>query len=593
MTGKPALPKAKNNPIDLTELREQMKAQKTKVNLWVEGIYLYFRPDVFPSHEVKEWGGRWQEKKKCWRLPLLKSAARRCATTFDVRPDDQVKNLLSFTSAAGSVKKNLLAVYRKAHKRFKDLYAYQQEAVFYLLETHMHGQMLALSPGLGKTPTSIVAADIMACNKVLVVAPLSLCRNWVREINAWSEYPSVDRMMTGGKIPRKTWVVTNYDALYERGDRGTVKGPRTDILNYEWDLVIFDESVLLKNRKSKRVAICKAIAERATHVWLLSGSPITRDYSDLWAQFNIIQPEYFTAFWRFTEEYCVVEQSEWGWSILGSRQGFEMRAEFPDMMIVRNQDEELPGLPEFIFKEVEIDLTPKQAKAHQDLVDDWVHRIDTGEFEVTVNNVISELIRLQQCTSNLYNLETTGHPWPDESAKADAIMDDLLSGEVEFPVLIWTHWRPGAKAMTDRILKRIRSREPGALEGRAVEHVHGAKKAKENDKIIERFEKGDLDVLVMSLGVGKYGHTLTESKTVMYLDKSWDSDAYFQSLYRVKRIGLKHRPLIISYRAFGTVDEFVEANLAGKMPPMANVTGSDLTRLLSSLGPEFTRRILA
>jgi SNF2 family DNA or RNA helicase len=219
-------------------------------------------------------------------------------------------------------------------------------------------------------------------------------------------------------------------------------------------------------------------------------------------------------------------------------------------------------------------------------VQDWVHRIETGEFEVTVSNVISELIRLQQVTSNLRNLETTGHPWPDESAKADTICDLLTAGEVDYPVLIWSQWRPGAAALRERLEKLSQNKKNGgAMLGKRVAHVMGGLKT--NEENIEAFRTSNLDVLIMSLGVGKYGHTLTDTKTAIYLDKTWDSDAYFQSLHRLERIGLKHRPLVISLRSRGTVDEFIEANLAGKLPSMANVTGSNLTRLLLSLGTEF------
>jgi non-specific serine/threonine protein kinase len=546
-------------------------------DLYIEGGFLYFRPSFYPSFEVKEWGGRWDDKRKAWRLPRLVSTARDALSYGAVAPTEDVHRLL--TPHPGGPSRIPHRRYEKAATEYVKLYDFQREAVHRLVTTDYHGQMLALSPGLGKTPVSLVAAQAMGFKYVLVVAPLSLVPNWEREFKKWlpDSQLQMDAMHQDTPYDDEGWTVTNYDTVRKLVD-AYKKVP--------WDLVIYDESVLLKSRNAQRTMAAKVVADHAKHVWLLSGSPITRDYSDIWSQFNIIQPEYFTSFWRFTNRYCVVEQTEWGTQILGSRHGISIRMEFPEIMFVRNQEEVLPDLPKIIHQEYEVNLTKKQAKAHQDLVDDWVHRIESGEFEVTVSNVISELIRLQQVTSNLRNLETTGHPWPDESAKADVICDLLTTGEVEYPVLIWSHWRPGAAALRDRIEKLTKDKKNGgALIGKSVAHVMGGQK--DNAEHIESFRTANLDVLIMSLGVGKYGHTLTDTRTAIYLDKTWDSDAYFQSLFRLERIGLNHRPIAISLRCKGTVDEFIEQNLAGKLPSMANVTGSDLVRLLSSLGPEY------
>jgi SNF2 family DNA or RNA helicase len=544
-------------------------------DLWIEGAFLYFRPSFYPSFEVKEWGGRWDDKKKAWRLPRLVSTARD-ALAYGAKDPSEDVNRMFVPHPAGATRVPHKR-YEKVAKMYSELYPYQKDHVHRLVTSDYHGTLLALSPGLGKTPVSMIASQAAGYQRVLVVSPLSLVPNWLREYKKWlpdSEL-QVDDVWQDAPYEDEGWTVTNYD---------TVRKLHDVYKKVPWDLVIFDESVLLKNRKAQRAAAAKIVADHAAHVWLLSGSPVTRDYSDIWSQFNIIQPEYFTSFWRFTNRYCVVEQTEWGTQILGSRHGISLREEFPEIMQVSNQDEVLPDLPKIIHQEIEVTLTKKQAKAHQDLVDDWVHRIESGEFEVTVSNVISELIRLQQVTSNLRNLETTGHPWPDESAKADVICDLLDVGEVDFPVLIWSQWRPGAAALRER-LEKMTEKKSSAMYGRKVAHVMGGLKT--NVDNIESFRTGNLDVLIMSLGVGKYGHTLTDTKTAIYLDKTWDSDAYFQSLFRLERIGLKHRPIAISLRCKGTVDEFIEQNLAGKLPSMANVTGSDLVRLLSSLGPEY------
>lgn len=161
-------------------------------------------------------------------------------------------------------------------------------------------------------------------------------------------------------------------------------------------------------------------------------------------------------------------------------------------------------------------------------------------------------------------------------------------GDVEWPVLIWTHHRPGARALYDRLVKLAKQKkvEPHALQGKRIELVYGG--VKNADAIIEDYKAGKVDVLILGIQVGKYGHTLTNTRTVVAYDKTWDSDAWFQMLHRVRRHGLRHRPLFITLRCRGTVDDYVELNLAGKLPPMADMTGAQLARILRSLGEDRT-----
>jgi SNF2 family DNA or RNA helicase len=570
---------------------------KRDFDLYQEGKFLYYHPTFSPSDEIKELSGvRWDRRRQAWRLPRLTRAVTRVRT---LDPDARVAQLGPLST--GDWAKTDLEVTRSFEfypARYKDLYPFQKESVHALTTRAYHGTGLILSPGLGKTPTSIIAADTWCAERgesqrVLVVAPLALVRNWEREILKWSADPRVEVCHGVGPTPDRSvrYTVTNYDTLHERQrdhTTGIVKptGNLNEDWDLDWDIVIFDESVLLKNRKSKRAQACRTLAATAQKVWLLSGAPTTRDNSDLWQQMNIMEPEFFTSFWGFAKEFCIVVETPWSqFEIMGSRRNVVVRDEFPEMLVVRNQDDVLPDLPEYIFQDIELELQPRQKKAHEDLMTQWLHELEENrDKRVEVTAVIAQLVRLQQVTSNLYNLETTGTSWPDCSAKADFVQDLLKIGSVEWPVLIWTHHRPGARALYERLTKIAKSKKGEALKDRRIELVYGG--VKNADAIIEDYKAGKVDVLILGIQVGKYGHTLTNTRTVVAYDKTWDSDAWFQMLHRVRRHGLKHSPLFITLRCRGTIDDYVELNLAGKLPPMADMTGAQLARILRSLGED-------
>lgn len=601
------------------------KVQKKRdSDVWVEGRWLYYHPTFTPSHEVKEWGGRWFGKYDAWRLPRLTRYARK-VREFD---KDAVFTKDATRLAKGEIEKTDAEVFwanlkdaAERHPAWNELKEYQRLAVMAMVVRALHGQMLLLSPGLGKTPVSIVAADLYLefkgqSQRVCVVTLLSLTQNWMREITGtqivnpllgqkqiqWSNDPRIEVVHGTGPTPDRSvrWTVTNYETPMERlpdpnlNNRVLATGNLNEEWDLDWDLVIFDESVLLKNRKAKRTTTHRTLARAAQRVIEASGSPITHDNSDAWAQLNMLEPDFFSAFWRFAAESCVVAESDWSkYNIEGSRHDWDIQNEYPELVFVRNQEEVFDELPEIIFQDIELPLNKRQQKAHDDLMTQWIHELEENrDKRVEVTVVIAQLMRLQQITSNLYNLETTGHTWPDDSSKADFIEEDLSIGDVEWPVLIWTHHRPGAKALLDRLQKKAKSAQHGgALYGKRIEMVVGGMK-KKADEYISAYKAGEVDVLILGIGVGKYGHTLANSRTIYIYDKTWDSDAWFQMMHRFggARAVLSnqmHRPIVKTLRCRNTVDDFIEMNLAGKLPAMAKWTGASLSTLLRSLGEEF------
>ena len=52
----------------------------------------------------------------------------------------------------------------------------------------------------------------------------------------------------------------------------------------------------------------------------------------------------------------------------------------------------------------------------------------------------------------------------------------------------------------------------------------------------ESFLSGDKDLLLMQIASGKFGHSFTNTKSVIYIDYTFNSDDYYQSLARTKRL---------------------------------------------------------
>jgi hypothetical protein len=203
--------------------------------------------------------------------------------------------------------------------------------------------------------------------------------------------------------------------------------------------------------------------------------------------------------------------------------------------------------------------------------------VEEGDEDLIAKSRLAQQTRMLQITSNLCNLEKgAGKPMPNVSAKEDLLVDLIRKGDIEFPLLVWTWFRPTTESVDTRLAKEFKDLE--------IVYVHGGLTTDQKDSGIDAYKNGEVDILILQMAIGKFGHTLTTTRSVYYHDRPFDSDAYLQSLLRVKRIGLNHRPRLIIPRANDSADPLVEMNLAGKMQSIAKVASHDLAALLQSLG---------
>lgn len=554
---------------------------KAKPSLDHNGRNFILVPPSYPSTEVKNLAqAKWDGIKKRWVLPDLMIYAH---TVLEMYPGLAITRTAldrlqkTYTSRPEGTALPVKLIAHGLDEIWRQLYPFQQETVLNLIQNPKKGQLVVLSPGLGKTIVSMLAARMLGLKSVLIVAIKDLMPQWQDEEEKWFGERTIIRLH--GEAPDGVgWYVANYDTVVGR--------LHPQYTAYPWDLVIVDESVLVANRKTRRFKNLLDLRHKVDRFWELSGSPAKKDYSDLWAQMHLTEPESFRSFWRFAKRYCYLDETVWGTTISGSKQNLNPADDLKDLVLVRNQKDVLKDLPDAIPQLVPITLTPAQLKAYREMAGSFITKLESGDI-IQAPIVLSQLIRLQQITSNLINLsgpsdepkKGTKYVDPnDVSAKADAVQSMLEARTFEFPALIWTNWVPGAEAL----LKRLRSTAPELR----VEWIHGASGKKEeehNEQTFTDYKAGKIDVLILALPVGKFGHNLQMTKTVLYYDKTWIGDDFVQSMHRVLRIGLQHRPLVITLKATNTTDEMIEENIAGKLIPISKLSNADLAARLRVL----------
>jgi SNF2 family DNA or RNA helicase len=417
------------------------------------------------------------------------------------------------------------------------IYPFQKEAISFLFPRSK--AMLSLSPGLGKTLVSIMSADKTDARRVLVVAPVSLLYMWKAELDKWSIFlthkPVIyiwHKKICGiqdMELPDKDqtiWVITNPE---------TVVGQSNFFLSHRiFDLLILDESILYKNRKAKRTDTLTDLAKQIQKTWLLTGAPATRMLDDLWSQFHLLNPKAYSSYWRFAKEYCIVTETPWGAKVTANKYKSEdkIKKRFRDIYLARSQEEVL-DIPDWLFEDIDIPMTVKQEKIYHSLAADLsvtLHNEDSTKV-ITVGNHLSLVIRLLQAASNpvLMGGENTSGKW-------EAIPELLKLYPA--PYVVWTSFIESAKSINEM------------LRGLKLDSFFmlGETPPAERQNIVDAFQAGKLDAVVLGQAVGSFGITLTAARTAIYLERNFDG-SYFQSLYRIRRIGTTQRPVVINLRS--------------------------------------------
>lgn len=524
----------------------------------IAGGKIIFTPNIYPTNQAKDLGFRWDKSLRAWVAPVSLDRITGLAEYFQN---------LSATPAVRAWASKLKDPISLSPRITQDLFPFQIDAVKFLVKNSSAGALLALAPGLGKTICAIRAAVALERKHILVVAPLSLLYNWEKEILRWDNTPRGYIHIAHGDLAGSEgakWVIANYDTIRLKEPSGS------------YDQIIVDESVCIKNRSAART---KAIWEWRKEtlegsLWLLSGAPTTKFYDDLWAQLHSIDPGRFSSYWRFAERYCRIERTQWGTGITANLPDADTRLkrDLGDIYFSRTQEDVL-DLPEILFERVQVPMLPEQSRIYREMESEFLAHLSELEEDVVIApNTLARITRLLQLASNP-NLVGG----KDLSGKRDALFD-LLS-RAALPVIIWTNFILTAEGVDKELCKLKR---PESKDKFRVAKLTGSTLAEDRERIVNLFQRGELDVLVAHPAVGKFGLTLTAATGAFYLERSFMGDDYYQSLHRIRRIGMAARsPLavhLLSVTDTGeeTIDHVVDRVLESRVLATRKLTAGVL-----------------
>ena len=512
----------------------------------------------------------------------------------------------------------------EAGEDFLWLKPYQEVSTAFLMLARQ--AIYASDVGCGKTPSTILALDGLNSFPMdkasetpypaLVIAPKGLLRNWARELERWLPGVPVS-ICTGTPAKRRKAIlathddggilVINYDAVrsFSRlAPYGSIKLARCleclpdqakpvrpsacevherELNSIDWATVICDEAHRLKDGSAKTTRAVKWVSRHARYRFALTGTPTANNVGDLWSLLNFVNPDEWPTSVGFKDRYCEMAQDLWGPpKVIGIKPGAEeeLRSTLDARMIRHTKDQVLPFLPPKAYEVRTHALNDKERKAYTQMDKGLIAQLDDGQLvawnalsevgrltQLAASNVRVDKVDCDKCHAGSFSTEEcpkchgTGElveVTPIEPSSKLDLLDEVLEDTAPEPVVVFFTSRKLLELYAARLRKHHKDWAFG--------EVHGLIDEAARDEAVQAFQAGQLRCLLLTIGAGAEGLTLTRARIAIFVQRPWSFVQNTQAEGRTHRIGAEvHESLVyIDLVAEDTVEEHVREVLVEK-----------------------------
>lgn len=422
------------------------------------------------------------------------------------------------------------------------------------------GGCLADDMGLGKTITLLALhlhrqTDPATAGPTLVVCPTSLLGNWQREAAKFAPATPVRRYHGGDRhledLADDEIVLVTY---------GVLRRDRDVLAETAWSLVTADEAQHVKNPYAVTACELRALPARARVA--LTGTPVENNLSELWALLDWTTPGLLGPLTAFRDRYArPVEKGE-------DPEAAERLSRLVRPFLLRRKKSD-PGIAPELPPKTETDrvvpLTAEQAGLYEAAVRETMAKIAEADGIARRGLVLKLLTALKQICNHPAHYLRQSTPVGGRSGKLDLLDEliDTITAEGE-SVLVFTQYKQMATLLEKHLAER----------GVPTLFLHGGTPVARREDMVERFQRGDVPVFLLSLKAAGTGLNLTRATHVVHYDRWWNPAVEDQATDRAYRIGQDKPVQVHKLLAEGTVEDKVAKLLESKRALADAVIGS-------------------
>lgn len=453
---------------------------------------------------------------------------------------------------------------------------YQIEGLAWMRFLHEQGLsgILADDMGLGKTVQVIAhllalreaaaaATPPVALPPSLVVCPKSVLPNWQAELARFAPQLKVlalagsDRQRARRQLAQADVVLTTYPVLAREVEA---------LAAQRFELVVLDESQMVKNPATLAARAARKLD--AAQRLCLTGTPLENHLGEFWAQFDFLLPGLLGSKTDFTSHFRTPIEKR---RDLDARERLRRRTR--PFLLRRSKDQVIADLPAKTEVTRSIDMEGRQRDLYDTLRASYMEEIRgyvaSNSLDRNRLRVLEALLRLRQicCDPRLTQMAAAqGAP----SAKLDVLVDMLQSlSAAGRRILVFSQFTSMLE-LIEQELARARLRYvklTGQTEDRATP--------------VQRFQRGEVPIFLISLRAGGFGLNLTAADTVIHFDPWWNPAVEAQATDRAHRIGQDKPVFVYRLMAAHSVEQRIE-ELKGRKRELASSLFDDSGQNLMS-----------
>jgi SNF2 family DNA or RNA helicase len=408
---------------------------------------------------------------------------------------------------------------------------YQQSGFHWLqaLDELGWGGCLADDMGLGKTLQTISFLQYLKekypGSTQLVVCPTSLIFNWENEIQKFCPslkfytHYGLQREFNEKHFAEYDVVLTTY---------GVVRNDLEHLTAFLWQYIILDESQAIKNPEAR---VTKAVQQlHAVNRVILSGTPIQNNTSDLYSQFNFLNPGLLGSREFFNREFANPID----------KQGNQEKTQHLKKMIHpftlrRTKEQVAKDLPDKTVTVLWCTMEAEQRKIYNAYRDSYrntlLKKIDEEGIGKSGMYVLEGLLRLRQICDHPALVEKDNESFRS-AVKIEELTREMQENAGNHKFLVFSQFT--------EMLQLIKQ----SFETAGISHCYldGSTSMPKRKEQVEQFQEDEsIKAFLISLKAGGVGLNLTVADYVYLVDPWWNPAAEQQAIDRAHRIGQKRK----------------------------------------------------
>jgi len=375
----------------------------------------------------------------------------------------------------------------------------------------------------------------------LIVVPNSLVFNWYNEARKFTPnlkilvYTGINRIKNAKYFFSYDLVITTY---------GTVRVDLDIVKEFKFNYIILDESQSIKNATSQ---VSRAVKQlHAARRLVLTGTPIENSVQELWSQMAFVNPGLLGSLQSFTERfvYPIEKQKD----IIKMQQ---LKAIINPFILRRTKDQVAKDLPAKMEQVVYCEMGTEQAEQYEKVKSYYRNEIIKSLREMGVSKshftLLQGLTKLRQIANHprLVNPDFVGEcgKFNEVIAMAETALAEghkvLLFSQFVSQLTIYREW----------------------MEKQKIDYCYldGSMTNEARQKMVNRFQEGEVPFFLISLKAGGFGLNLTKADYVFMIDPWWNPAVERQAIDRAHRIGQTQNVFIYKFITKDSIEEKILA----------------------------------